>query len=126
MVAGPFFNQVLGYKSAWLRPWVMYAGMSLDLCVPEFVVVQGTNREPIDRYAALGFASKWEAPKAVRRLSSMGEVIEQGQAICETLPQATRLHAEVFCAVRTGWQTTMSGEEDLCQSKPDRKKKRAK
>lgn len=126
MVGGPFANQVLGYKTPWLRPWVMYRGVSLELCVPTYQASRDGVVWIIDRYDALGHANKWEAPKAVRRLPTAEAVREQGWLICDTLDEGVALAVSAFCATREGWQDKLTGDSDHCQEpRSKRSKKKA-
>jgi hypothetical protein len=116
MAIGPFYRQVLGGKSKYVRNWVMFSGANTDVCEVRYHLADGT---PIDRYEVLGLEPWYTARKSVRKIGSVDEVWRQGRALCSKLGRGTDLRADAKCAKRTGWNWVMHGDLNLCERRAD-------
>jgi hypothetical protein len=114
----PAYRQVLGHKSYWVRPWVMFSGSNLDVCRVSF-----TKREadgaltPIDRYEVMGHADWRETPRSFRKLADEKVALAQGRQLCRKLGGA-EVFADVACATRKGWEQRVEPTTNVCERAP--------
>lgn len=110
----PALPHVFGVRTPVIRSWRMFHGYGNDVCAVEFFTVSGGEETPIDRCVALGYDGCDEAPPAVRRLNDREAVLAQARNICRKLGGDTDLRGRARCGSDRGWQTRLTGEQNLC------------
>lgn len=116
IVASPAAEQVFGLPSPWLRSWRMYAGSSLDICRARYAWHGPEGSEPIDRYALLGYGSRWEAPESLRAIRDERAARGIGKALCAHFGADADVRGFVECATHEGWEEVVRGQANLCES----------
>jgi hypothetical protein len=112
-VLGPFYRHVLHGKNQVFRNWVMYRGVGLGLVDVRFVRhLPGGDEAPVDRFAALGYASPKEAPTEVWRIVGRDGLAQVTERLCREAPGDLRAHARL--ATNRGWEVLLDGGEALC------------
>jgi hypothetical protein len=112
-VLGPFYRHVLHGKNQIFRNWVMYRGVGLGLVDVRFVRrLSGGGEIPVDRFAALGYASPADAPEDVWRIVGRDGLARVTERLCRG--GAGDLHARL--ATNEGWEVLVDGDEPLCEA----------
>ncbi len=113
MFGGPFYRQVLGGRSEWVKDWVMYAGVAVNFCKVDYRRSTPEGWEAFPRLPTLGYAHFWEAPREKRLLRSLEAVRDDVRRLCATDP-TLELRATVDCATRQGWKRRIEPDRNLC------------
>lgn len=109
----PAAKQVFGYRTHWIREWVMFHGYGVDICAVNFYDSSYGKYDKISRIEALGYKSYYQAPLSVRRLRTKNEVYRQARQICYR-NKLQDLRADIKCGSRSGWVDVEKSERNLC------------
>lgn len=122
MIFGPSYRQIVGSKNRIFRNWVMFKGIGVGMIDPDYFVLEPDGkRKPIDRFAVLGFSSRWEAPKLLRRIRGRYNLDQVNRQLCAKLGPGVDLRAITRRSTRLGWQVLEQGERNLCGRKGRRR-----
>lgn len=113
IMGGPFYRQVLGGTSAWLRPWGMYHGNGINTVIVEFERHRNGTWEVFEVVpeikARLGIA-----PEKRLRINNEAALGKVKLLVCRAFPDARiRLSARQADRVE-GWRTLAEREPLAC------------
>ncbi|MEZ4382599.1 MAG: hypothetical protein R3A79_14775 [Nannocystaceae bacterium] len=128
IVGAPAYRQLGGGRARWMPTWDLYSSVGLDLVRARYFAVRtdagGATREPIDRYAALGFDDRRKAPRWLRTIRGESGALKVGRALCERLDPGVGLQVEAEIATWDGWAPLFADVDDLCRPLPTRRASR--
>ncbi len=111
LIGGPFYIQVLGRHSRWLRGWQMYGGRGSDWCfVHYYRDTGGGSRVPLPRFATLGIrvgSPQWQGAREIR---TREQALLAGKELCQHLGVGARVGFSMKCG--DGGQTWNVVERD--------------
>ena len=114
MWGGPFVRHVVKVRNPVFQGWGMFGSAGLKATQVEFRHRRADGRGAvIDRYAVLVPPGQ-DPPATLRRLKDVEAVRHVGRALCRAFGADAHVVAHFRIATRTGWETVMAGEEDLC------------
>ena len=116
IVGGPFYTQILHGKPPAFA-WHMFGTRGLDMVEARFERVPADHpREPLERTRVLGYASLWEAPRAIRRIQGEDGLRKAVAELCTRLGPGTdlRVHARLAVADGNGWRVLDDGARNAC------------
>jgi hypothetical protein len=91
----------------------MYRGVGLGLVDVRFVRQSPDGGEvPVDRFAALGYGGRADAPADVWRIVGRDGLARVTRRLCREAPGDLRAHARL--ATNDGWEVLLDGDEPLC------------
>lgn len=124
LVLGPAYRQVLGGDDERVRNWVMFSNR-FEVCSAQYESwTSDGRREPLDRYAVMGYVAPVEAPTSFDLIETETEVLSIGRALCRKLGGAVDVRVWARCARvhGTGWTRVQRAEQNLClPASPGRK-----
>ncbi len=104
ILLSPAYVQILGRRSRFVRPWVMFRGSGVGLVDAEFYLRQPDGTlVPLDRFATLGYAGPSSAPDEVRRIRGEEGLRQATQSLAEALGTDADLRVRARLAGRRGW-----------------------
>jgi hypothetical protein len=116
IVGGPFYTQILHGKPPAFA-WHMFGTRGLDMVEARFERARpdGT-RASIERTRVLGYASLWDAPRAIRRIQGEAGLRQAVAELCAKLGPGTdlRVHARLAVAGGDGWRVLDDGMRNAC------------
>lgn len=113
ILGGPFYHQVLGGTSAWLRPWGMYHGNGINTVTVEFEWHRNGTWEPFDVVPELK-ARLGIAPQELLRIDNEAALAKVKLLVCHAFPHA-RMRFSAHQADRVeGWRTLAEREPLAC------------
>ncbi len=111
----PLFSQVLGYNSMFFRKWVMFSGAGETVCEVKFYHKDGEIETSIDMYASLGYASKKDAPRSLKRIQSRTQAMQIAERICGAYSFEKDIRMYARQGSRSHWQKFADGEKNICR-----------
>lgn len=119
IVGGPIYKQLLGGKTKWVRPWVMYSGNSVGVVAARFETVDKKGRrKPLDHYELLDatppFSFDERPDKSVSMIRTKAKFQKLVDRICRKLRRRTELRAVARIGRKGGWKPLEDGERNLC------------
>jgi hypothetical protein len=119
LLVPPFFEQVLGLGSPWIRSWQMYHYAATQICWAEYSrVARDGQRIPLNRFTTLGHINRWNSPSDIRWLRKVDGVKKIGTQMCAAIGAETDIRVVGQCASEWGWVDAFDGEENLCPPSP--------
>lgn len=116
MFFGPFYRQVLGEGSVWIRQWVMFRHRAVgQICKVRYAEIRQGLETPINRFKILGYKNRFHAPSDIKRISTPKKAVEVGKRLCRAVGGTNpdiRLYG--FTAEKDGWHQFSWGESNLC------------
>ncbi len=113
IMGGPFYRQVLGGTTAWLRPWGMYHGNGINTVTVEFERHRNDKWEPFDVVPELK-ARLGIAPRKLLRIDNEAALGKLELLVCRAFPHARiRLSARQADRVE-GWRILAEREPLAC------------
>jgi hypothetical protein len=114
-VLGPFYRHVLHGRNPIFRNWVMYRGVGLGLVDVRFVRrLPDGGETPVDRFAALGYTGRADAPLDLWRIVGRDGLARVTERLCREAAGDLRAHARL--ATNDGWEELLDGDEPLCEA----------
>jgi hypothetical protein len=111
----PFFEQVLGLGSPWIRSWQMYHYAGTQLCWVDYSrVAMNGERIPLNRFTTLGKKDRWSAPSSIRWLRNEDDIRDVGKKMCKEIGDGTDIRVVAQCASARRWEDAFDGTERLC------------
>jgi hypothetical protein len=113
IVGGPFYRQVLGGKSRYVRAWLMFEWTGLNVEDARFYR-QASNgkRIELDPWATLG-EERPENPTK-RRLKKKRGVLLMAGKLCRALGNHADVRVVARRATRAGWTVDFDGKKNVC------------
>ena len=127
---GPVYKQVLGGKSKWIRPWVMFSGKGIGVVKARFEKVDRKGRHRKVDLAKLfdappPFATFDDKPdKRVWMIHSRAQWNSLVHKICRKLGRRGDLRATAYIGRKAGWLPLADEDTNLCS--PEARKAAAK
>lgn len=120
IVFSPFSKQVLHSNNPLLREWRMFGDVGIGLIDISFYTVgEDGNHDVLDRYGALGYTSKEDAPEWLWRIDSEEDLELLIVTLCNDLGEETDLRLEGRVATHDGWEMIEFSERNLCEDLTD-------
>jgi hypothetical protein len=116
LIGGPFYVQVLGHESKWLRGWRMYGGRGGDWCfVHYFRYEPDGSTVPLDRFATLSIRKGSRAWYEAREIRTRDQALLEGKELCVRLGAGARVGFSMKCGDDgVAWNVLEQDSGDVC------------
>ena len=122
ILLGPAFPMLLGVREGPFRAWRMFWKWGSDICEVHYVKVdRGGRRSPLDRFRALGYRTRADAPRSLRFVRDPAAITEIGAKLCRKLGGRADVRVEARCGSPDGWVTANDGRQNLCPRRAGRR-----
>lgn len=110
MVGGPVAEQIGGVRSPYIRSWIMFSAPGIGLVDAAFTIRQADGSfARLDRFEMLGEPRNGKMKRIGRE-----ELTEITSRLCAAAGQGADIRVVARLAVRKGWRTLDTGEENAC------------
>ncbi len=117
LIGAPFYVQVLGRETKWLRGWRMYSGHAADWCFVHYHRYERDGTKvPLRRLAALGIEPGSSAWREEREIRTPERARIEGKRLCRALGVGIRLGFSMKCGVgERAWNVLERDSGDVCR-----------
>jgi hypothetical protein len=113
---GPFFSQVLGNESIFFRQWAMFTGAAKDIIDLNFYLMENDAESKIDIFRTLGYDSRQNAPRSLKRITSKKQVMRVAKRICRKFKLKKDIRMYARQGSRSYWMPFAEGENNVCEN----------
>jgi hypothetical protein len=116
IVGGPFYVQVLGHHTMWLRGWQMYSATASDWCFVHYYRYAGDGaRVPLVRLETLGVQSGTPGWYEERQIRTREQAESEGRRLCRRLGANAHVGFAMKCGDgKRAWQVLEEDSGDVC------------
>lgn len=119
MLFGPFYTQILGNASPYLREWIMFSGLGVGFDEVRFSRLGADGKaEPLDRFELMGYRQRHKAPTWLTRIPDYDTSLRIGHLLCHRLGDGADVRIESRRATIRGWTPGHRGDRNVCLTKP--------
>jgi hypothetical protein len=116
IVVGPFFSQVLGYDSKIFRKWVMFTDAGKNIIEVNFYLRNEGVETKIDIFTILGYNSRQDAPRSLKRIKSKKEAMRVAKRLCGKFRFKKDVRMYGRRGSRSHWIVFADGKRNICES----------